>query len=205
MNAAAQTIAERMTTDDIERELAALKEEARLDDVKHANRDFTQEANAAENDPLQGPVMAAEIRATATLYRGRKSRRDARIDALQGALKHLQANDVGERLTELKNQHDKAVNGATAALAAVDFAKLDDFEKQIDAFLEAASEVRAKAVVAAQTASNAGATAPGLTAVKAPAVEQLHDRLNRLAVKVAAPDLQSRGDLSRWGVERSVI
>lgn len=204
MNAAAIEISTRMSADAIQAELAELTEAARLDNVKHANRDFQLEAARAEND-LNRPELAREIRAEGTLYDARKQRRDARIGALEGALKHLQDNDIGERLAELKGQHDRAVEGATAALAAIDFKALDDFEKQIDAFLEAASEVRAKAVVAAQTAANAGAQAPGLTAVKAPAVEALHDRLQRLAVRVSAPDLQSRGDLSRWGVERSVI
>lgn len=204
MNAAAQQISERMSVDDIQRELAELTESARLDNVKHANRDFQLEAARAENDMNQ-PALASEIRAEGTLYQARKARRDARIGALEGALKHMQDNDIGERLAELKKEHDRAAEAATAKLAAIDFAALDAFEQQVDAYLEAASQVRAHAVTAAQTAANAGAQAPGLTSVRAPAVEQLHDRLNRLAVRVSAPDLQSRGDLSRWGVERSTI
>lgn len=204
MNAAAQQISERMTAQEIESELAALADEARLDDVRNGNRDFQLEAARAEND-MNRPELAREIRAEGTLYNARKGRRDARKAALELALKHLQDNDIGERLAELKKEHDRAVEGATAALAAIDFKALDDFEKQLEAYLDAAAHVRAQAVTAAQIASNAKAQAPGLTSVKAPAVEALHDRLNRLAVRVASPDLQSRGDLSRWGVERSTI
>ncbi len=205
MNAAALQISTRMSADDIERELAALKEEGRLDDVRHSNRDFTLEAAQAENDPLKGHSAAQEISAEGTLYYARKSRRDTRLETLEQALKSLQANDVGERLAELKKQHDDAVNGATAKLAAIDFAALDTFEKQVDDFLNAATQVRGHAVRAAQIACDAGAKAPGLTSVKAPAVEQLYDRLNRLAARAASPDFHARGDLSRLGVTRSVI
>ncbi|NOG32877.1 hypothetical protein HLB35_15895 [Halomonas sp. TBZ9] len=205
MNAAAIEISERMSADDIEHELKEIADVDRLEGVKHGNRDFELETKQAENDPLKGPAVAAEIRAEATIYRAHKNRRDARRESLKVALKHLQDNDIGERLAGLKKEHDRAVNAATAALAAVDFSQLDTFEKQLEAYLDAAALVRGHAVVAAQTASNAGATAPGLTSVKAPAVEALHDRLNRLAVRVASPDLQARGDLSRWGVERSTI
>ena len=204
MNAASQQISERMSVDEIHRELAEIAEVDRIKGVKHGNRDFQLEAARAEND-LNRPELAAEIRAEGTLYHGRKARRDARREALEGALKHMQDNDVGERLSELKQQYDKAVNGATAKLAAIDFDALAAFEQQIEAYLEAASQVRGHAVTAAQVAAGAGAQAPGLKALKAPAVEQLHDRLQRLAVRVSAPDLQARGDLSRWGVERSVI
>lgn len=205
MNAVIEQITSRMSVEAIKDELAEIAEIARLESVKHSNRDFEIEAKQAENDPRQGAAVADEIRATATLYRAEKKRRDERWEALAGALEHLQANDVSERLAGLKKKHDSAVNAATAKLAAVDFAALDAFEQQIDDFLSAASEVRSYAVTAAQAAANAGATAPGLTAVKAPAVEQLHDRLNRLAARAASPDLHARGDLSRWGVERSTI
>lgn len=205
MNAAAQQISERMSADDIQRELAEIAEAARLEGVKHGNRDFEIEAKRAENDPLQGHAAAQEIRAEGTLYRAKKSRRDDRKAALEQALKSLQDNDVGERLTELKSQHDDAVNAAAAKLAAIDFAALDKFEQQIDDYLAAAAKVRGHAVNAAQIALDAGAKAPGLTSVKAPAVEGLHDRLNRLAARAASPDLHARGDLSRLGVTRSVI
>lgn len=205
MNAAAQQISERMSADDIQRELAEIAEVDRLEGVKHDNRDFEIEAKRAENDPVKGKAAADEIRATATLYRAKKGRRDARKAALELALKHLQANDAGKRLDAIKREHDDAVNAATAKLAAIDFAALDKFEQQIDAYLAAAAKVRGHAVNAAQIALDAGAKAPGLTSVKAPAVEQLHDRLNRLAARAASPDLHARGDLSRLGVTRSTI
>nr|WP_298059833.1 hypothetical protein [uncultured Halomonas sp.] len=205
MNAAAIEISTRMSAQQIESELAEIAEVDRLEGIKHGNRDFEIEAKRAENDPLQGKAAADEIRATATLYRAKKGRRDARRAALELALKHLRDNDVGDRLRELKKEYDDAVNGATAKLAAIDFAALDKFEQQIDAYLAAAAKVRGHAVSAAQIAPDAGAKAPGLTSVKAPAVEGLHDRLNRLAARAASPDLQSRGDLSRFGVTRSVI
>lgn len=205
MNATAQQISERMSAQQIESELTEIAEVARLEGVKHGDRDFEIEAKRAENDPLQGHAAAQEIRAEATLYRAKKSRRDDRRAALELALKHLQANDVGKRLDAIKREHGDAVSGATTALAAIDFEALDKFERQIDAYLNAAAKVRGHAVNAAQIALDAGAKAPCLTSVKAPAVEGLHDRLNRLAARAASPDLHARGDLSRLGVTRSTI
>lgn len=190
------------TAADIEAELAALADEGRIDNIKNGNRDFNAEAREADADPTRGPRVAEEVRAEATLYRRRCERRQARVEALEAAAQALKDADVSETLEELSAQHGEALKATEKALAGVDFATLDAFEEQVDAFLAAAQQVRNHAVEAASVAKRGKAPAPGLAAVRSAQVDALHDRLNRLAARIAAPDMQSRRDLSMFDVHR---
>lgn len=194
----------RMTAAEIEAELSALAENSRRDAIAHEQRDFEAEAREAHDDPVRGPRMAEEIKAEATLYRARVARRQARVEALESALADLQAADVTGRLEELASQHVEARQAAEKALANVDFPALDAFEEQVDTFLAAAQQARNAAVEAASVAKGK-APAPGLPAVKAARVDALHDRLTRMATRIAAPDRQSRRDLSMFDVHRLSI
>lgn len=195
----------RMTAAEIEAELASLADEARHDAIAYEQRDFEKEAREAHDDPVRGPREAEEIKAEATLYRRRCERRQARREALESALAEIQAADVSGRLEELADQHGEALERTHAALKAVDFATLDAFEEQVDAFLLASQQTRNAAVEAATVAKRGKAPAPGLPAVRSQRVDQLYDRLHRLAARIAAPDMQSRRDLSSFNVERELI
>lgn len=203
--AAQQTAPARMTAAEIDAELAALADEARHDAIAYEQRDFEKEARDAHDDPVRGPREAEEIKAEATLYRRRCERRTARVEALESALADLRAADVSGRIEELSAQHGEALERTYAALKAVDFAALDAFEEQVDAFLLASQQTRNAAVEAATVARRGKAPAPGLAAVRSQRVDQLYDRLSRLAARIAAPDLQSRRDLSSFDVERQRI
>lgn len=202
--AAQQTAPQRMTAAEIEAELAALADESRLDRIKN-DRDFNAEARQADADPTRGPRVAEEIRAEAVIYRRRSERRQARVEALESALADLHAADVSGRIEELSAQHGEALKATEKALAGVDFATLDAFEEQVDAFLLASQQTRNTAVEAATVAKRGKAPAPGLPAVRSLRVDALHGRLTSMAARIAAPDMQSRRDLSNFGVERQPL
>lgn len=202
--AAQQTAPQRMTAAEIDAELATLADEARHDAIAHEQRDFEKEARDAHDDPVRGPREAEEIKAEGTLYRRRCERRAARVEALESAAQALKDADVSETLGELSAQHGEARKAAEKALAGVDFAMLDRFEAQVDEYLAAAQSARNAAVEAAHVAKGK-APAPRLAAVRSQRIDQLYDRLSRLAARIAAPDLQSRRDLSSFDVERQRI
>lgn len=195
---------QRMTAAQIEAELAAIADAARHDAITHEQRDFEAEARTAHDDPMRGHRAAKEIAAEGTLYRARCDRREARREALESALDAIQAADVTGRIDELADQHGEARKACEKALAGVDFKALDAFEAQVDAFLAASQATRNHAVEAAHVAKGK-APHPGLAAVKSERVDALHDRLQRLAARVTAPDLQSRRDLSMFDVQRQRI
>lgn len=199
-----QTAPARMSAAEIEAELAALADEARHDAIAHEQRDFEKEAREAHDDPMRGPRAAKVIEAEATLYRTRCEHRQARREALEGALAEIQAADVSGRLEELSARHGEALERTRKALAGVDFAALDAFEAQVDEYLAAAQSTRNAAVEAAHVAKGK-APAPGLPAVRSQRIDALPHRATRLAARIAAPDLQSRRDLSSFDVERQRI
>lgn len=204
MTTAQQTAPQRMTAAEIDAELAALADEARHDAIAHEQRDFEKEARDAHDDPVRGPREGEEIKAEAVIYRRRCERRQARVEALEAAAQALKDADVSETLGELSAQHGEALERTYAALKAVDFAMLDRFEAQVDEYLAAAQSTRNAAVEAAHVAKGK-APAPGLAAVRSQRIDQLYDRLSRLAARIAAPDMQSRRDLSSFDVERQRI
>jgi len=191
--------------DEIKQELAKLDEEARQDDVKNENRDFNAEAREAHDDPQRGPQVASEIRAEGTLYRGRVRRRAERRETLETELTGLVRLDVSGRLETLREKHADAFQRAETALGEIDFAALERFEEQLDAFLAATWACRSAAVEAADTAKAGQCPAPGLNAVRSTRVEGLYDHLQRLAARVATPGIQARRDLTALNVERETL
>lgn len=204
MTATAQKAPERMSAQEIDAELFEVREDERLDRTRNDSRDFTTEANAAQNGPGGGD-LAREIRAEGVIYEARCRRRAVRIAELESALEAMQAADVSKDVEALSASHASAMSAAKKALAAVDFTLLDRFEAQLDEYLEHAQAARNAAVEAATIARRGGAQHPGLAALKAEQVEGLYDRLHRLAGRTSAPDLQSRRDQTYLDVQRVTL
>jgi hypothetical protein len=189
-----------MSVADIERELSEIDEAARIDNVKHANRDFAIEASRADNEAGEGPARAQEIRAEATLYAARKRRRDDRRIELETALAALNDADVSDELTSIATAHGEVMTTAKEALANVNFDALSALEQQISDYLAAEESVRNHACRAADVAKNAGVAGHGLESIYSPALTATYERFEQLKRQISSSSQRLSHDQARLGV-----
>lgn len=194
MNAATQAPVERMALAEIEAELAALAEAERTDALANERRDFKTEIENADSQ------QAEEIRAEQTLYAGRKRRRAARREALKTALKTRQADDINVKLASIGKAHSEALTTAKEALANIDLEALTALESQVSAYLSAERVVRNHALDAACVAKAAGAEVAGIDSIRAKALGEMYDRLEKMKTQIASSSHRLSSDHTRFGV-----
>ncbi|MCK0751747.1 hypothetical protein [Chromohalobacter japonicus] len=190
--------------DIIEHELATIEHEHRSELIQSERRDFEKEAREADEDTMHGPLIAKEIMAEATLFRGRCRRREERINELKRVLAEAKAADMTEELEALAQQHAQAVEDAREALESVP--DLAELEQAVDRFADAQRRVRQVAVKAGTLAKAGGHPLPELLSVYSRRLVGWYGRLTGIQTNTQGEQgVQQSIDRSRYGVPRVAL